>query len=198
MSTINWETKPYDQTYNKQISWLDSPHPSTKFGDSNPKDAFFQVIEELGNPTSIDKRDDGVAIWNKETLLKRKLCWERVELKDEQIPHLHPAPHVGFLYFHYKLAIPINKFGQILALSESVFYDRLKGHIIARCDRPSANIATIYLALMIATGKMSGKYAKDKYAEYIMSTIPGTDFYKKGARVMMEKELYKYCFRKKK
>lgn len=194
MSSIYWKTEPYQKKLSKEIQWIDSPHPSKKFGKANPKERFFDVMEELGKPTSIDRRPGGLAIWNKATLMERGHCWERVELRDEQIPHLDPAPHVDFLYYHFKLNIPAEKLQDILELSSSVYYDRLKREIVARCHTPSASIATIYLAMLVATGKMSGKEAKARYGEYVMSTFPGTKFYKKNARKMMENEICKYYY----
>ena len=183
--------KPY-QTEEGKLEWTSGPHPSGKYGSSNPGERLKDLVDEFGEPDIIDKTKGGFAIWKKDTLQKRGHCWERVEIHDEQIPHIHPTPHTDFLYTWYKLNVPENKIDAVRTLSESVTYDPLKKIVRARCHFSGANASTLLLVKRIATGEMTFSKAKKAYGPYIFSTIKGHKLYDPKAYDNMVKELCQY------
>ncbi len=171
------------------VEWINKPHPSGKYGPTNPAERLSDVITELGPPDLMDPTKGGVAIWKESTLKTRGKCWKRVEIHDEQIPHMQPAPHTDFLYTWYKIAIPPHRINDVRALSKSVTYDPLKKEIRARCHFMGANKATLLLAMYIVTGKMTLAEAKTHYGPYIMATVEGTKTYDPKAEFNYEREL---------
>lgn len=141
-------------------------------GPRNPVVGLRETVQILGPPSVIDPTPGGVAIWDKETLMARGSCYERVEIHDEMIPHDKPAPHVDFLYAWYKLDVPHHLQAAVRNLSTSVTYDPLKRLIRARCHFWGAVHATVLLALYIVSGKMSPLESKSSYGLFIFRTAP--------------------------
>ena len=83
------------------------------------------------------------------------LNFDLIELRDESVPHCVPLPHRDFLYTFIKYEVSPDRFKDVLSLSGSVSYDPLKKLIRARCGSQEANIATLYLATEIASGKQT-------------------------------------------
>ncbi len=151
-------------------------------GDMTPVARFPGLISRYGPPDVVDKGPGGVAIWKKETLMKKGVIWNRIELRDELVPHNDPAPHQDFLYAWYKvpaqyIPVPPSTVCQLLKLSESLTYDPLKHLIRARCHFMGANIVTIWLAMEIIQGRLSLAQARALYGPTIMRTLPSSDTY---------------------
>ncbi len=140
-------------------------------GKLNPADRLNDLIKVYGNPSVIDKSKGGIAIWDKKTLKKQNRCWDRIVIRDEQIPHNKPASHIDFLYTTVDYNVPIKKLLEVLGLSDSIMYDQLKQQITVRCHYEKANISTLVLAMRIADGELTLKKVKadDLYKKYIMS-----------------------------
>lgn len=177
---------------NEPLEWINQAHPSNKYGKHNPTDRLRDTVGRFGKPDMIDKSKGGSAVWKKSTLEKRGFCWDRVEIKDEQIPHTNPGPHVDFLYYSYKLAVPKELICDITNLSESITYDTLKKIITARCHFDGAIISTIILAKRIANKEMSLDDAKKSYGPFIFSTIKEHDMYNPDSVSTMLNELYQH------
>ena len=74
----------------------------------------------------------------------------RYVLRDENVPHCVPAPHIDFLYtytYYYldPLVIPT-----VQKISASVLIDLLKREIGGRCGSTAANYATLYTIINIS------------------------------------------------
>ena len=173
------------------IQWINTPHPSGKYGDSNPAARLLDVVKEFGPPDIIDKKSGGFAIWKKSTLQKRGFCWERIEIHDEQIPHNVPGPHTDFLYMQYKLNVPKDKINDVRGLSDSITYDPLKGVLSARCHFTGATYATLLLAKRIAKGEIKLTDAKKNYGPFIFKTMKEHKTYDPHAQNKYIKELCK-------
>lgn len=183
-----WE-KLYINKNDDVIEWINVGHPSGKYGDFNPASRLKDIIARYGEPDVIDKSKGGFAIWKKNTLEKRGFCWDRVEIRDEQIPHEKPGPHVDFLYTWYKIYIPDNLVNDVRSLSESITYDPLKKMLRVRCHAISPNIATLVLAKRVANNEMTIDEAKRSYGPFIFSTIKGHQMYNPDAEKSMYEEL---------
>lgn len=153
-----------------RLEWANS-------GEHNPYKRYTDVVKEFGQPDIIDRSSGGVAVWKKSTLTYRGHCWDRVEIHDEQIPHDDPAPHVDFLYTWCKIDVPEDKISSILSISDSVTYDPLKKLVRARCHFHGANVATLLLVKRVVTGEMSIKEARNKYGDFIFSTVESSPKY---------------------
>lgn len=145
-----------------------------RFTHTLPKKRFDDVVREFGTPTYVYNAPDGVAIWDSPDF------FEKVMLVDESVEHKSPKPHCDFLYSTVKVHIPVERLQNVLGLSQSIYYDRLKGHLTSRCHFMGANVATLLLALRIANDvddmNIAGYYGS--YGPTIMSTMDET-VYKK-------------------
>jgi hypothetical protein len=174
---------------NGKLEWINQGHPSGKFGKFNPAKRFNDISSKYGKPDIIDKSRGGSAVWKTTTLEKRGFCWDRIEIRDEQVPHSHPAPHVDFLYYWYKLYVPENKINDIREISESVTYDPLKKLLGVRCHFEGANVATMVCAKRVATGEFTLDEAKKSYGPLIFSTIKEHEMHNPEALSTMITEL---------
>lgn len=133
--------------------------------------AYLNVgIKQWGKPSVLVRKAGGLAIWSKKQL--KDTCFDRIELRDESVPHCVPLPHRDFLYTYINYEVTPELFRDVLSLSGSVSYDPLKKLIRARCGSQEANIATLYLATQIASGKQSIKDIQKHqlYKKTILST----------------------------
>jgi hypothetical protein len=170
-----------------KVSWKSKPYPGGQHGDASPAKIIGQVVKEFGLPDMIDVNPGGMAVWKKETLKGRGFCWDRIEIHDEQIPHLKPKPHVDFLYTWYYLPVKSlvgdkpeeykRLVNDINNLSESVVFDEGKQLVRVRCNFHGANVANLVLAKRIATREITLQQALNLYEPTIMSTISGSTNY---------------------
>ena len=174
---------------NNVLEWINQGHPSGKYGSFNPTQRLNDVISKYGIPDVIDKKRGGSAIWKKSTLENKGACWDRIEIRDEQIPHESPGPHVDFLYYWYKLNVPEELICDITKLSESVTYDTLKKMLRVRCHFSGAIVSTMVLAKRISTKEITLDEAKKAYGLFIFSTMKGHEMYNPDAEESMIKEL---------
>jgi hypothetical protein len=65
---------------------------------------------------------------------------------DESVPHDTPVPHCDYTYITIKYHIDPKKLMDVLAISDSIMYDKLKEELTVRCSTLEANIATLVLA----------------------------------------------------
>lgn len=171
-----------------KLGWISTPFDGSH-GGFTPAGRFPDVVEEFGNPSMLDKRPGGQAVWSKKDIPNHK-PYDQIILIDEQIPHTKPAPHVDFLYASINFEVPENRIADVLELSESVYYDRLKKQLWARCHFMGANVATLYLAIKIATGEISihdiATGDVDLYKSQVMSTMVGSASYEEDSQSEME------------
>jgi len=156
---------------NKKIQtprWISEPHPSGKYGTVNPGERFEDVVKEFGPPSVYDPSPGGVAIWDSETLKAIGSCFDRIEVRDEMVPHGKPANHVDFLYTWYSLDIPVEQICDVIDLSTSISYDPLKKMIRVRCHFMGANVVTLWLVTQMVDNGWSLERAKKEYGPRIM------------------------------
>jgi hypothetical protein len=148
-----------------KINWLNKGIKG--FGDASPVERFKDVVKKYGKPDIINPDKGGFAIWYK------RGCYNKIMIKDEQIPHLKPKPHLDFLYTEIDAHIPKNKLMDVLSISNSIIVDQLKNTVKARCHFEGANIATLYIVLKVIHEDLTVKKIKseDLYKKYIMSTM---------------------------
>ncbi len=151
----------------KKPQWKSSPHPSGKYGESSPGTRFWDVVQEFGPPSVYDSKPGGVAIWDLETLRSGGSCFDRIEIRDEMIPHGKPADHVDFLYTWYSLDVPRDQICEVIKLSDSVSYDPLKKLIRARCHDMRPNVVTLWIAKQMVERSINLEDAQAIYGNRI-------------------------------
>lgn len=134
-----------------------------------PKDRLKDVISEFGKPDYICKKVGGFALWKEDTLMKRGFPLYEICIKDEELLHTKPKEHMDFLYMGYRIDIPEDKLPLVLNLSKSVWYDRLKKVVWARCHFSGATIATLNEIIKIINDKSGG--TDEEYATSIFKTV---------------------------
>ena len=183
--------------------------PVSNWYHSRPKSYYPRCIELFGKPTFVANVRRGYALWKTKGLFTHHL------LIDEDVKHCVPRPHHDYFYSSVKFYVPPNKLCDVLKISGSLNYDGLKKELTARCGGIGANYATIYLGMLVASGKLSITQvkAKDMYPRMIRGEImPHKEMAKKMMALKREnnkkyaKELgleyatyaYEKCYTKKK
>jgi hypothetical protein len=119
------------------------------FRNHSPADRMQDIVDEFGTPNIFFNEPGGFAIWQKPDY------FEKIMLKDESIAHSKPKPHCDFLYTTINVYIPEEKICQVMMISESIMYDRLKRELTTRCHFMGANIATLFLAMQFANDELT-------------------------------------------
>ena len=145
-------------------------------------------VKLLGKPTFSANVHGGMVLWKKSGLFTEHI------LRDEKVKHCVPRDHYDFFYSSVKFYVPPEMLKRVLSISGSVNYDGLKKILTARCGGLGANIATLYLALSLVSGKMSFQDIKKKglYPKHIMGETKSYSDMKKEMMVMKKKNHKKY------
>lgn len=131
-----------------------------------PRERYQDIVAEFGRPSFVINSSGGAAIW------KNPDFYSKIMLKDESIQHKEPKPHCDFLYSKIRVHLDDQVLSSILALSKSIYYDRLKKELTARCHFMGANVATLLLALKLAENPDK---ANEIYEQYDSSVLASMD-----------------------
>jgi hypothetical protein len=133
----------------------------------------------FGKPTFVANVRHGYALWKTKGLFSEHL------LIDEDVKHCVPRPHHDYFYSSVKFFLPKDKVCDVLKISGSINYDGLKKELTARCGALGANYATLYLGMLVGSGKMTISQVKknDMYPRMIQGKILP---YNKMAKQMMK------------
>ena len=158
------------KTYEKDVS---------KWYHIRPKAYYTKCIELFGKPTFVSNVKDGYALWKTKGLFTKHL------LIDEDIKHCVPRHHHDYFYSSIRFFVPKHKLCDVLKISGSLQYDGLKKELTARCGGINANYATLYLAMLVAIGKLTIQEVKshNMYPKMIRGEIVP---HHKMAKKMME------------
>jgi len=148
-----------------QTQWINTGF-GYGYGDMNPADRLPDIIKQFGPPKMFDPTSGGSAIWTKEQLTNTP--YERIEIRDEQIPHDKPKPHTDFLYSWYKIDIPSYKIGGLHKISKSISYDPLKKVMTARCHDMRPNVVTHWIVKQYAEDRLTIDEAVGMYGPMIL------------------------------
>ena len=140
------------------------------FSSKLPKERYPELVTEFGEP---DDHAKGLIMW-----YNKKGLYNRIVLKDEEIPHCKPAPHHDFLYSTIQVYLPRDVVCEVIKISKSIYYDQLKRELTVRCHFTGANIATIYIVLMVASGLLTidDINSQDLYKKTIMATMDNKEY----------------------
>lgn len=148
------------------VSLLGSSSVSN-FKFAGPKAEYPKIVKEFGNPTYVSNVPGGVAVW------KNPEFFTELFLMDESVLHVD---HCDYFYATINVYIPPDILCTVLKLSESIYYDQLKKELTARCHFMGANVATLYLALMIVNDQSNASKYLAAYGSTIMSTMDQTKY----------------------
>jgi hypothetical protein len=95
--------------------------------------------------------------------------WKRTVVLNEEFDHDFPIPHKDVMEQTINLEVPPDKFDELAAFDGSVYVDRTRGEISARCDMEAANLIALNLAQDIITGKRSVEEARQAYPKMVMA-----------------------------
>ena len=128
-----------------------------------PADRLPDVIAEFGTPNVIDTSPGGLARWGAAVLAGTPFT--EIVLKDEEI--YHGGSHVDFLTASVCVDLSPAVQQAMLAITESVWYDRLTHTLSARCHAMFANVATILLVTQMQLGMVPPQAAPGLYPKMI-------------------------------
>lgn len=152
------------------------------------RDTYPKLVKLLGIPVFANNVPSGIVYWKKRGLYAEHM------LRDEEVKHCVPVNHSDFFYSSIKFYVPPDMLKRVLSISGSINYDGLKSFVTARCGGIEANIATLYIAMCLVSGKMTIQEIKKKglYGKYIRGEIQSHVDLQKEMIVMKKKNHTKY------
>jgi hypothetical protein len=132
---------------------------------------YIHILATLyGQPSAVDPTLGGLAIWKRELL--QNTCLDRLEVRDEAIPHCVPANHLDFVYVFVKYELTPSKRTEVLSLTRNVGYDQAQKLLWARCGTVHGAIATLALVTQIGNGSINLNYAlaNELLAHYLVAS----------------------------
>jgi hypothetical protein len=121
-----------------------------------PYQKYYELIEEFGQPKLVNMNKGGIAIWQKSAFKNTSYHFiRRIDLIDEQCFNSFPVPHVGFLYTHVKMEIPMTKIASVISMCGDVMYDPIKKIFIVRGMSLYYNLAIIALICLFIYGQLT-------------------------------------------
>ena len=98
---------------------------------SEPSSFLDAMIAQFGTPSVLDTSPGGCAVLK--AYLLTGTPFSEVVLKDQEILHCCPMPHNDYLYTSVCVDLTPKVQQDMLAITESVWYDRLAHVLTARC-----------------------------------------------------------------
>jgi hypothetical protein len=129
-----------------------------------PRDTAHRLIDKYGQP---DEVCSDMAVWH------GKGPWKRIVLRNEEIEHRFPKPHMDCLECVIDYRVPSGKMCEIGRFDGSVLIDRTKGEMSARCDREEANVLALNLAHEIIIGQRNVDDARREYGKQMQAFMNG-------------------------
>lgn len=129
-----------------------------------PREVANKMIGKYGQP---DEATPSMLIWNNNG------DWKRTIVYKEEVEHNFPMPHSDLLEQTIDYQLDIDKYSAIAQYDGSVFAERTKGELSARCDKEAMNYLAINLAHEIEQGKRTVEEAREFYAETAAAFMMG-------------------------
>lgn len=144
--------------------------PKLQWYNKDASDYMYVVMRRFGAPSAVDPTAGGIGIWKKDKLMNTP--FDRIEIKDESIPHSFPSNHNDFVYMYVNYDVMPSKYMEVTSLSGGITYDPLKKLLRVRCGTIEGCVAILALALQIGEGHISLNYAQanELMAQYIMGS----------------------------
>jgi hypothetical protein len=160
-----------------------------------PTSAWPALVAELGPPDVLVGKPGGSAIWLRDTLRRAGKPFDRVELRDEQIPHGNPSNHAGFLYVELDgLRVPSDMMDYVMSLSGTITYDPLARRLRVRSFSLPVAKVIVYLVIALVERLMTPRQCIDRFHRHVAQTIDADDNpdYDPNAHMMYEERIAEY------
>lgn len=110
--------------------------------------AFFEAVDQIGEPSVLVTKDKGFAKWSADQMSKAGYPLYKLMIKDETIPHCCPTPHEDSVFGAIKVnAYDAVKMLAILGTSKGFWYDQGRNMLYARC----CSLGTVLAHFVFAT-----------------------------------------------
>jgi hypothetical protein len=120
------------------------------------KKSAKQTIEKYGPP---NEATPSHLVWFNNGV------WKRTIVHRHEIPHDFPQPHTDVIENVINYKVPVEKLTELGRFDGSLYIDRTRGEVSARCDMEAANILSLNLMNDIINGKYTAAQARDLFAE---------------------------------
>ena len=107
-----------------------------------PKKEYHKLVSKFGNPSFLNPSPDGAAVWKR---FRSECPFIRLMIIDENVPHDLPSKHCDYIYTTINYYIDPKKLMDVLAISDSIMYDKLKEELTVRCHSLEVNMAILVL-----------------------------------------------------
>ena len=131
-----------------------------------PRKEVELMMQKFGPPTGLT---DSRVIWNG---LDGE-PWHEVVVSKETTDHNFPKPHQDYLETTVLYAVPVDKYDDLAEFDGSVYAERTRGTLSARCHKLGPNILALNLAHDIIEGSKSVSEARQAYADAIKQNAQG-------------------------
>lgn len=134
-----------------------------------PKKEYHKIVSRFGNPTFLNSNPNGVAVWER---FRKECPFIRLMVVDENVPHDLPKKHCDYIYTTINYYIDPKKLMDVLTISDSIMYDKLKEELTTRCQTLEANMATLVLVDKVHKDIITQPQIADglTYKRYIMES----------------------------
>ena len=158
-----------------QTNWINEEY-GYGYESAYPSITLNKLINQFGKPDELDPQSGGSAVWDAKKLHGTPFI--RIEIKDEQIPHNKPVPHVDFLYSWYRVDVPQNLIRGLDKISKGISYDPISKVMVARCNDLRANIVMHWIVKHYADGKLSIDEAVNMIGPMLEEILEGDSWVK--------------------
>jgi hypothetical protein len=175
MKNIEWRDRSLMSTRKHNRATPGGRRELSHWIHHRPIETFPSLVSQLGIPNWIVNKPHGMVFWKPRGGLST--LFDEHILRDEDVPHCVPAKHHDYFYTSIKYYIPKARRLDVLQISGSIAYDGLKKMLTARCASLQANIATLYLGMCVASGRMTIEEVKrgELYRKHIRGEAKSHD-----------------------
>jgi hypothetical protein len=121
-----------------------------------PRDAARELAKKYGAP---DEVTPSMLVWHDTG------PWKRTIVYRQEVQHDWPEPHTDFVEQVIDYKVPIDKYDDLATFDGSVFAERTKGELAARCGKEAMNFLAINLAHDVSRGAVKPADARKRYEQ---------------------------------
>jgi len=121
-----------------------------------------EILDLYGPPS---ETTDSMLIWHETG------PWNRTWVYRDLIHHNWPASHTDILEQALSYKVPLDKFDDLAQYDGSVWAERTKGELVARCHLEPMNFVAINLAHAVITEAKTVQQARKSYEKLFLSVV---------------------------
>ena len=135
----------------------------------DPKREYYKIVSLFGKPYYLGYSPGGVAIWKK---FEDDCPFKRIMITDSCVEHAHGPKdnhHNDCIYTTIKYQADPNRIMDMLRVSDTVMYDKLREELTVRCNSFENNMAILVLVDSVHKGLTPPGLAPGEYKQAIIS-----------------------------